>query len=290
MLYLIGIMAVICILIIVADSNRFVVREYEIETENIKKETIFVFITDLHNKEYGIDNCKLFQAIERINPDFVCCGGDIPTAHPGADMNIAIEFMKKLAESYVTYYANGNHEYRLRIYPEKYGNMHEEYEYALNGTGIIRLLNEKAEWKDEIVIHGLELERKYFKRFRKEELDVSVLEKLLGDVSGQDGKFHILLAHNPDYFETYAKTGVELVLSGHVHGGIARIPFLGGAVSPSFRFFPKYDGGLFKEGKSTMILSRGLGMHTIPMRFLNPAELVVVRLKTNKYSKKIHHV
>lgn len=95
-------------------------------------------------------------------------------------------------------------------------------------------------------------------------------------------KCNILIAHNPDYFEEYAKWGADLVLSGHVHGGIMRIPFLGGVLAPSYRIFPKYDGGVFKEGKSVMLLGRGLGSHTIQLRFFNPAELYEVTLNPEK--------
>ena len=91
--------------------------------------------------------------------------------------------------------------------------------------------------------------------------------------------FSLLLAHNPVWFEDYAAWGADLTLSGHVHGGVVRLPFLGGVLSTSFRLFPKYDGGYFtKEGKH-MIISRGLGAHTIPLRLFNPAELVVIELE-----------
>ena len=92
-------------------------------------------------------------------------------------------------------------------------------------------------------------------------------------------KCNILIAHNPDYFEEYAKWGADLVLSGHVHGGIMRLPFLGGVIAPSYKLFPKYDGGVFHIGKSTMLLGRGMGSHTIPFRFFNPGELYEVTLR-----------
>ena len=95
--------------------------------------------------------------------------------------------------------------------------------------------------------------------------------------------YTILLAHNPDYFPQYGAWGADLVCSGHVHGGVARVPFWGkGMISPSLRLFPQYDGGVFSEGKSTMLLSRGLGMHTIPFRLFNPAELLLVEFCAQK--------
>ena len=273
---------IIAIIIIAIDSNRFVIRRYLLETDLIKKDVKFVFISDLHNKSYGEENKKLLEAIDACKPDFILCGGDIPTAKPGVSMQVAIHFIKELAKKYRIFYANGNHEYRMRIYPEKYGDMHENYEKALKEAGIERLINQSDSWQDDIVIHGLEIDKKYYKRFRKECPTALEIQKLVPIKADTDKKYHILLAHNPDYFKVYAKTGANLILSGHVHGGVARLPLLGGVISPSLRLFPKYDGGMYQEGNVTMILSRGLGMHTIPFRFLNPAELVEITLKAKE--------
>ena len=102
------------------------------------------------------------------------------------------------------------------------------------------------------------------------------MEHLVGKANRD--RFQILLAHNPVYFEEYARWGADLVLSGHVHGGIVRLPFLGGVISPAFTLFPKYDGGKFERGDSTMLLGRGLGTHTLPVRMWNPGEIVLVTL------------
>ena len=111
-------------------------------------------------------------------------------------------------------------------------------------------------------------------------MEPSYLRKLLGTPDRE--KFQLLIAHNPVYFDAYADWGADLVVSGHVHGGIMRLPFLGGVLSPSLTLFPKYDGGMFREHGSTMILSRGLSSHTIPIRIFNPGELIVIELKPDK--------
>ncbi len=126
-----------------------------------------------------------------------------------------------------------------------------------------------------IAVYGLEMDKFYYKRFRIPSMAPAYLEGILGEPMG--GYYNILLAHNPDFFPRYAAWGADLVLSGHVHGGVARVPFWGkGIISPGYRLFPRYDGGIFREGKSVMVLSRGLGMHTIPVRLFNPGELWVV--------------
>ena len=94
----------------------------------------------------------------------------------------------------------------------------------------------------------------------------------------KEDTFNILLAHNPEFFPSFRKWNPDLTLAGHVHGGVMRLPFIGGVISPSFRIFPHYDGGVFQEEGKQMIISRGLGSHTIPIRIFNPGELVVLQL------------
>ena len=85
------------------------------------------------------------------------------------------------------------------------------------------------------------------------------------------------------FFDAYAGWGADLTLSGHIHGGIVRIPGIGGVISTSYRLvFPKYDGGYYEQNQKKMIVSRGLGSHTIPVRLFNPAELVVIDLVTEE--------
>ena len=128
-----------------------------------------------------------------------------------------------------------------------------------------------------IRIYGSEIDRLYYKRFGIQPMDPEYLPGILGQPSEE--YFNILIAHDPDYFPKYADWGADLVLSGHVHGGMVRVPFWGkGVVSPNVRLFPKYDGGEFTLGKTRMLLSRGLGMHTIPIRLFNPGEVLEVDL------------
>ena len=192
--------------------------------------------------------------------------------------------MERVAEKYPIYYGLGNHEYRMKIYPENYGDEFWEYITRLKEAGIQVLDNESAWIKvqrenrmTDIRVTGVSIERLYYKRFRKIEMAPDYLDGIVGTADKK--AFQILLAHNPEYFEEYVDWGADLVFSGHIHGGIMRLPFLGGVISPKLVLFPKYDGGLFQRGDSTMILSRGLGMHTIPIRIFNPAELVVVHIR-----------
>lgn len=279
--YLIGFViaaAIFCIIIIIADSNRFVVAEHIITSAKIRKPYTFVLLSDLHNKSYGKDNERLMEAIDRIQPDSVIVAGDMYTAEKGSGTDEALKLMERLAAKYPVYYGNGNHEQKTDMLKEVYGSLYEDYAKKLQKAGVHHLVNEHMILPGyNIDLCGSMIGKEYFSRFNKYPMHESYLNNLLGEAKTE--QYQILIAHNPDYFPNYAAWGADLVLSGHIHGGIINVPFLGGAVSPAVRLFPQYDGGLFQEGSSVMLLSRGLGTHTIPVRMFNPGELPVVHLK-----------
>lgn len=254
------------------------VKQVPTEGKKLDKVCRFVFVSDLHNNAFGVKNERLLQAIDEAEPDFVVTAGDMLVARPGRSMETAMDFVKALTEKYPVYYGNGNHEYRLRIYPEQYGDMYDRYKKHLDDCGVHHLENagETLQFGNrKIHIFGLEIDRKYYKRFQKTSMEDGYIEHEAGK---KKNMFTLLIAHNPVYFPQYADWGANLTLSGHVHGGIVRIPKLGGVISPQFRLFPRYDGGLYREDGKYMIVSRGLGTHTIPVRIMNRAELIVVDL------------
>lgn len=285
MFTILGIIVIVLLWVMLYDSNRFVVAEHVFTDKRIKKNIRAVVLSDLHNKCYGKENERLITAVRELQPDMILVAGDIPTAKPGKKLDIAIHLMRELAKDYPIYYGNGNHEHRLRLYPEKYGNMYEVYDKALQEIGVCRLINSNISLEEYgITIFGAEIDRLYYKRYRVQPMKEEYLSGILG--GPKENNYNILLAHNPDYFPQYARWGADLVLSGHVHGGMVRVPFWGkGVVSPNVRLFPKYDGGIFKQDKAVMLLSRGLGMHTIPIRIFNPGEILVVDLQTEKGEK-----
>lgn len=275
-----GIIVIILVWIMLYDSNRFVVVEHQIADKRIRKNCRAVVLSDLHNKCYGRNNERLLETVKELKPDFILVAGDIPTAKPGASLDTAIHLMEELAKDYTVYYGNGNHEHRMKLYPEKYGDMNEVYDKALKEMGVCRLVNENISLEEYgITVFGSEIDRFFYKRFGVRPMAEEYLPKILG--APKTDSYNVLIAHNPDYFPQYAKWGADLVLSGHVHGGMVRVPFWGkGVVSPNVRLFPKYDGGVFRQDKTVMLLSRGLGMHTIPIRLFNPGEVLVVDFQT----------
>ena len=262
----------------VIDGNRFIVVQEEFELPKLKKSCRFVMISDLHNKVYGKNNEKIVEEVRKANPDFVVIAGDLITSHVDESMEPGIHLIKELCKDYKIYYALGNHETKIKTYPEKYGDMYERLMKEMQHPNVTLLVDESCILPEySLCLTGLELERAYFVRFVKKELGIERLKQHIG--RAKEKYCNILIAHNPEYFEEYVEWGAELVLAGHVHGGIMRLPFIGGVIAPSYRLFPKYDGGIFRKGKTTMLLGHGMGSHTIPFRFFNPACLYVVTLK-----------
>ena len=270
--------------VIYHDTHNFVVRNYEVKTDKIKGDFTFVLLSDLHGYSYGRDNERLIKAVEEIKPDAVLCAGDMFVAHrqrgvlhTGAGEHV----LKELAAKYPVYAGNGNHERKIKEYKKEYGNRFDRYRSGLVRSGVIYLENESAYIEDKgIRVTGLDLGLDYFRKVVKKGMEPDLLQARLGQISGEEkGKFQVLIAHNPQYFEEYAKWGADLTVSGHVHGGIIRLPVLGGVISPSIALFPKYDGGSYEIDGKTMILSRGLGTHTIHVRMFNPGEVSVIKIR-----------
>lgn len=242
-----------------------------------------IFLSDLHNHLYGEKNKNLLKAIEGEKPDYILIGGDMLVGKNGYTYDVAEEFVKSLAKMCPVYYANGNHEQRMKEQPDKYEQSYEKYKESLTASGIHFLENESVQISldlAQVTISGLEIPRECYTHFRKTVMRGGVIEERIGKCSCD--RYQILLAHNPSYMREYIEWGADLILSGHLHGGIVRIPGIAGVISPNLELFPKYSGDMYKEGKQTVIVSKGLGSHTIPVRLFNPAEIVVIDLEGTK--------
>ncbi len=269
----------LCVMVI--DTNRFVTREYTIKSDKLTVYRNVLVLSDLHGKSFGIRNQKLKDTIEKLHPDLILLAGDMYTACKGGDNSEVISFVSELAEKYPLYSANGNHEHKTKLSPEHYGPLYEKYERGVKESGGVILVNESVTLPEEdMKIYGLEIERSYYRKGSCPIMEDGYPGRLLGQPD--ERIFNLLIAHNPDFFETYAKWGADLVVSGHVHGGLMILPVLGGFINPRLQLFPKYDGGKFTRQDSTMILGRGLGCHTLPIRIFNPGELVLIHLEPEK--------
>ncbi len=221
-----------------------------------------VQISDLHNAAFGRNNSRLLEKIKELEPDMVVLTGDlVDSSH--TDLETAIAFAEAVAAEYLTYYVTGNHEVWLE---EAYRNYLLE---ALRAAGVICLkdgFTEINNGQGSIILAGLQ----------GESVNGLALKRILEDVDSD--KLTLLLAHEPQYFDNYSKYPVDLVFSGHAHGGQVRLPFVGGIIAPGQGFWPEYTEGMHEQNGTTMVVSRGLGNSVVPVRIFNLPEIVCVEL------------
>lgn len=266
-------------------SSGYNIVEYELSTcKDIGGPVKFVMLSDLHDTDVTHDgNRRLLRSIESINPDFVILAGDMITSYmqPSYNSDVAFDFLRELANRFTVYYGVGNHEQRYKAEPERFVGKYDKLVEFVQKLGIHFLSDSYIDREeDKIRIYGFDIPIDNYRRAVKTYLPDGILNDRLGNPD--DNKYNILIAHNPDFFDDYAAFGPDLVLSGHLHGGIVAIPGIGGVISPQLRLFPKYDFGTFTKGNTTMIVSRGIGWHTIPVRIFNKAEIVSVTILQDK--------
>jgi predicted MPP superfamily phosphohydrolase len=255
--------------------------------------TSFVLLADLHNRTFGKNNQRLINRIKALNPDFIIVAGDMVNKKDHSYPSNAYNLLEQLAKKHKLYYAFGNHEQKLeRICREasgawsneekEYGSTWVEFRKKLEQNKVIFLDNQSTMLdlhSASIRVTGVSLRHEYFEFNSSKELPDEELKDLLGESTNK--QYQLLIAHNPVHFNTYAKWGADLTLSGHLHGGMMRLPGIGGVISPQAKFFPKYDKGIYTQEDRHLIVSRGLGSHSIMPRLFNIPEIIYVKLKKN---------
>ena len=230
-------------------------------------------ISDLHNAEFGEKNSRLLNILSEKKPDIIVITGDLVDAQH-TDVSIALSFAEEAVQIATVYYVTGNHEASLSQY--------DELKTGLESAGVI-VLEDKAVQLERsgsfITLIGISDPNFAIESNIFNEVPAMISTKL-NDLTKDETNYTILLSHRPELFSTYVSCGVDLVLSGHAHGGQFRLPLIGGLVAPDQGFFPKYDAGLYTEGSTNMIVSRGIGNSIIPLRFNNRPEIVLVELRS----------
>lgn len=226
-------------------------------------------VSDLHNAEFGKGNGVIIKKIRKEQPDIIAITGDLVDSNR-TDIDIAIKLINKLMKIAPCYYVTGNHEAWI-------GTQYQELEEKLMSEGVI-ILHDSVDLLhkngDTVQIAGLD-DPDFTDRdtaIQEDMLRIKLQQMELAD------EYCILLSHRPETFKAYVDEDIDLVLSGHAHGGQFRIPFIGGLVAPNQGLFPKYNAGEYSENNTTMIVSRGIGNSIIPVRFNNRPEIVIVEL------------
>lgn len=239
-------------------------------------EVRLLFLSDLHEQISIKQTEGLIRKICRYKPDFICVGGDMVLAKKSLNPHASMLFLKKIAQIYPVYYANGNHELAWK---RKKPRIYRTYKKELEKCGVCFLENESRllEIKDKkILLYGLEMDRIYFKRGKMQNPPKGYIEGILGKAD-TSFDYSILLAHSPRYFEAYTDWGADLTLAGHYHGGILRRGQTG-FLSPYLQFFPPYCCGLYERKGKKMIVSAGMGDHYPNPRWGNKKEMVGITL------------
>ena len=232
------------------------------------KAVSIVQLSDLHNCNYGKANSRLLRKLSSCKPDLILLTGDIINKNQRIPDEV-LAFLKKIAELSPCVYSYGNHELKIR---ERYSEYFTEYIEKIKEYGIIVADNEalSIELNDiSCCVAAYSSDLRLYKKVKSSD-DVTLPECVNSELA-------ILLSHDPDLTKVYVDSDYDVVFCGHLHGGIVRIPGYRGIISTRFTLFPRYDGGCYQlDENHVMIVSRGLGTHTIKFRLFNRPELVHV--------------
>jgi uncharacterized protein len=257
------------------DTNNIQVERFEYISPKVPQEYngfTIVQISDLHNKKFGAKQEILLDKINFLEPDAIFVTGDlIDRRH--YDLDAAMVFIKGAVKIAPVYYVSGNHE----AWSGHYMNIKKK----LTEAGVIILDDRKVALTKagySISLYGLS-DPDFSTKTYREGTNTTKVKKLL-KAWQKDQHFKILLSHRPELISMYAYTNMDLVFSGHAHGGQLRLPIIGPIVAPDQKIFPKYTDGKYVKKQTTMFVSRGLGNSLIPFRFLNRPEILVVTLGT----------
>ena len=268
----VSIVVIALVALMFIDSNtRLVSTEHELFYDNLPQSFDgfrIVQLSDLHMAQYGKDNARLIEMVKAQEPDIIALTGDFLNARGQNQTSTLIPFLEKLAAIAPCYFISGNHEWAS-------GEINE-LAAALENLGIRYLRNEFVfiqRGDDTIILAGVEDPNGPLDQMRPDELAEAIK-------AAHPGIFTVLLAHRNYWFRKYPDLPVDIILCGHTHGGIVRLPFVGGVFGADYDLFPAYDAGVFNQGGYDLVISRGLSRRIPLLRFLNNPEVVTVILRT----------
>lgn len=228
-------------------------------------------VSDLHNTEFGENHTALLEKITKSQPNIIVITGDLIDSRR-TKVTVALSFASKAMGIAPVYFVMGNHETRVA----EYALLKE----GLKGMGVVALENDSVyltKGEERLRLVGIK-DPDSVNEFGVR--DSAVIKAWLNDLEIKEEEYTILLSHRPELLEVYAESKVDLVFSGHAHGGQVQIPFLGAIFAPDQGLFPRYTSGVYEKGNTKMVVSRGLGNSLFPIRVNNNPELVVVTLKS----------
>lgn len=229
-----------------------------------------VQVSDFHNTKSNKLINDLVKEIKKQKPNVIVITGDLVDSRK-TDIDVSINFIKRIKDIAPIYFITGNHEASISKYENLKVKLEKESVIILdNKTKVLEVADSKI---NLIGVNDPSMS------YHPEATDSEKIKSELTESNYDKNSYSILLSHRPELFNTYVDNEIDLVLTGHAHGGQIRIPFIGGLVAPNQGLFPEYTSGTFKEENTSMIISRGIGNSIIPFRINNRPELVIVELK-----------
>ncbi|MBP0979358.1 MAG: metallophosphoesterase [Oscillospiraceae bacterium] len=281
---------VIFILVCIYDSNNKIQMTYlNFENNKISSQVKILHLSDLHRKLFGVDNKNFINKIKKESPDVIFITGDIAEFSDDEmktlkqdseelyqeNLEYTVKILRDIVSVAPTYLILGNHEHVFEKFDQGFNN----FKNIVANTGVILLINQVTKINiNQDIINILGVDNYSYQ-------DISI-NNLIEQFQRESG-IKIILDHYPTNFSlngkfSYVNYDIDYVFSGHEHGGQIRIPFIGGIFSHEEGLFPKYCEGVYLENDSTLIISRGLGNSTIPVRVFNRPEIIVVTVGPKK--------
>ena len=300
--FLIFIMILIILALIILIKSRYEISRYEIKKEIIKSSKVnsnvkIVFLSDLHEKVYGGNNEKIINDIFSCDAEYIIIGGDLiinsksKLNNKYLKIDNTIDFLTKIKNknkdyNKKIYYAFGNHELRLKYSEnEEKRKIFDKLLDHIKNCNINIIDDEYFDLDSNIRLYAISIFKGFYNKsfiFNKKNnlLTNDIIKEHLGEID--ENKLNIVLSHSPDYADNLLKYGFDIVLSGHYHGGLIRLPILGALFSPDLMLFPKYSFGLYENNGKYVYVTNGLGEHFINIRFLNVPSFVELEIVYGK--------
>ncbi|MEA4966000.1 MAG: metallophosphoesterase [Oscillospiraceae bacterium] len=255
--------------LLMIDNNRIEKTAYTVTSPDLPEAfqgLRIVEIADLHGKSFGTEHARLLRAVQESSPDLIAIDGDL--FDDTTDVRTLDPLLKGLCRIAPTYYVTGNHEWATEHLRDTLAH--------IEALGVTVLQNEYVVWErdgEAIAVAGVHDPNGPY--------DMKTKAELVGEIRADLGEnaYILMLAHRNGQLDEWADLGVQTVLTGHAHGGIVRIPFVGGLIGVDMELFPTYTEGVFHEGATSMVVSRGLGNSSGLFRVLNAPEMPVITLE-----------
>jgi uncharacterized protein len=281
LIILIGEVVLMC-LFLYLNNNMLSVSNITITSPKIPngfKDYKIVHISDLHSKSFGKDQKNIISKIDKLKPDIIVITGDIIDRKKYNEEN-SIIFVREAIKIAPVYYCTGNHEAWSGKFEVSLENrLADEGVSILNDTS--KVLSKSGEKINIIGVQDPAFNTNgYLESYKNSDIIEGSLKKATELIDRNE--FNMLLSHRPELIDVYVKNKIDLVFSGHAHGGQIRLPFIGGILSPNQGIFPKYTSGLYKKEWCNLIVSRGLGNSVFPFRIFNRPHIICVTLKSEE--------